>query len=113
MQEAGGVGERGDLALSALLRAHNLAMNGGVLQAVELLSAEERSDARDGYQFFGLAPVADLLEHARQLFDAGEDLEEHEPRLDREYWRLVPDDTALVERFEQHLRLHPSDFAPL
>jgi hypothetical protein len=108
-----GAAQRGDRALWALLQVHGLTMNGGVLHAVEVLSAEALSAAGDGYRFFGLASVADLLERARQIFEAGEDLENHESRLDTEYSRLIPDDSALCERFEEHFRLHPYDFAPL
>ena len=104
---------RGDLMLRAMLRAHGLAMNGGVLHAAELLSTEKRSSAQEGYRFFGLAPLADLLGRARLLFEAGEDLGSHEAQLDAEYAAIGGDDSVLYERFERHLRSRPSDFAPL
>jgi hypothetical protein len=110
--ELDGARERGDRHLWALLRAHGLAMNGGVLHAVEILTGEERASAQDGYRFFGFGPVADLLEHAYWIFKAGGDLELHESQLDAEYSRLA-DDTALYEAFEEHFRSHPSEFAPL
>lgn len=103
----------GDRALADLLRAHGLVMNGGVLHAVECLTSRERSDAESGYRFYGLAPVACLLSRARAILAANEDLELHESQLDREYDGIVPDDTALVERFEEHLKANPSDYAPL
>jgi hypothetical protein len=38
----------GDRALADLLNAHGLAMNGGVLHAIECMSAEELSEAEAG-----------------------------------------------------------------
>jgi len=112
--EGGGSDPRaGDRALAALLAAHRLAMNGGVLHAVECLTPAEMSEAQSGYRFFGLDAVADLLSHARRVFEADEDLGSQESQLDRQYAALIPDDGALVARFEKHWREHPSDFAPL
>jgi hypothetical protein len=103
----------GDRALSSLLMAHNLAMNGGVFHAVELLNDKELRAALDGYPFFGFTKSAALLSRARNLFERGENLEEYEKKLDREYAQYIPDDSALALRFEQHFDLHPEDFAPL
>lgn len=124
---------RGDRALAALIRAHGLAMNGGVLHAVECLSKPELLDAESGYRFFGFGSVADLIRRARQfseadtrsgratgllsrirrLFRAADDLETQESQLDSEYAALIPDDSVLLERFQEHWRTHASDFAPL
>jgi hypothetical protein len=103
----------GDRALSDMLYAHGLAMNGGVLHAIECMTSEEQSDAESGYRFFGLDGVATLLSCARQIFAAGEDLGSHEQRLDGEYTQLIPSDSSLSERFEKRLKSSPSDFAPL
>ncbi len=103
----------GDTALAALLTAHGLTMNGGVLHTVECLTSQELVDAKSGYRFFGLGQVADLMSRARQLFEADEDLEYYESLLDTEYESLIPDDSLLLERFEKHLQLNPTDFAPL
>lgn len=103
----------GDVALSSLLRAHGLAMNGGVLHAVELLTADEWVAAKDGFRYFGLDDVADLLAHAKNLFDVGENLGEHERRLDDNYATLIPDDSWLHKRFEEQFAANPSAFAPL
>ena len=88
-------------------------MNGGVLHAVECLTPSEMSEAQSGYRFFGLDAVADLLSHARRVFEADEDVASQESRLDQQYAALVPDDSSLVERFEKHWREKPSDFATL
>jgi hypothetical protein len=102
----------GDRALAALLLAHGLTMNGGVLHAVECLTAAEMSAAQSGYRFFGLDAVADLLAQARRVFEADDDVESQEPRLDQQYAALVLSDSSLAERFEKHWRENPSDFAP-
>jgi len=101
----------GDRALAALLKAHGLAMNGGVLHAVECLSVSELSDSQSGYRFFGLGAVADLLSRARRLFEAGQDLESYESQLDREYATLIPDDSALYEHFERAYATRPAEFS--
>lgn len=103
----------GDRALADLLRAHGLAMNGGVLHAVECLSAAELSDAEDGYRFYGFAEVASLLSRARKLFEKGDDQELHEQQLDRQYAVFIPSDGSLAQCFEKRLQANPSDFAPL
>ncbi|MBX7103581.1 MAG: hypothetical protein K1X57_05845 [Gemmataceae bacterium] len=103
----------GDRALTDLLRAHGLAMNGGLLHAVECMTAEELSDAYGGYRYFGIGDVASLLARARGIFETADDLESHELQLDIEYAQLIPSDSSLVERFEQQLKTRPSDFAPL
>ncbi len=103
----------GDRALADLLRAHGLAMNGGVLHAVEWLAAQELTDAEAGYRFYGLAEVASLLSRARKLIETGDDLECHEQQLDRQYAVLIPSDSSLVECIEMRLRANRMDFAPL
>jgi hypothetical protein len=103
----------GDRALRDMLRAHGLTMNGGVLHAVECLTAEELTDAEAGYRYFGLGEVAFLLSRARKLFETGDDLDRHERQLDGHYADLIPSDSSLVELFEKQLKVKPSDFAPL
>lgn len=103
----------GDRALTDLLLAHNLAMNGGVLHAVECLTPDELSDAEAGYRFYGFDAVASLLSHARTLLETDDSLEFHESQLDRRYAEVIPDDTSLLESFKEHLRTNPSEYAPL
>src|ERR1700686_4025963 len=79
----------GDRALADLLRAHGLAMNGGVLHAVECLTASELSNAEAGYRFYGLDPAAALLIRARTILDKDDDLEFHEHQLDRQYADII------------------------
>jgi len=103
----------GDRALADMLMAHGLAMNGGVLHAVECLTATELSDAEDGYRYFGLDDVAALMSRARSLFEKEVDLGKHESQLDGRYVELIPSDSSLVERFEEHLTSQPQEYAPL
>ena len=102
----------GDRALTDLLRAHGLVMNGGVLHAIECMSAQELSDAEAGYRYYGLDEVASLLLRARAVFTT-DDLGDHEQQLDGEYAHLIRSDDYLVERFEKRLKCCPLDFAPL
>jgi hypothetical protein len=116
-----------------MLAVHSLAMNGGILHAIECLSPSELSDAESGYRFFALDSAADLLSRARRLSDAEaksgwvagfrsrvrrlfrteDDLDAQESQLEAEYAILVTDDSILMERFQEYWRSHPSDFAPL
>ena len=102
----------GDMALAAMLLAHNLAMNGGVLHAVGYLEPEDLADAESGYRYFGLAAAADLLREAKTISETVEDLDLLEAELDRRYRALIPDDSALVERFEASLHRNPAEYAP-
>ena len=113
MEDGGTALAPGDRALAALLRAHGLAMNGGVLHAAELLSENELTDAQNGYQFFAFPAVAGLLSRARNLFNDGHELDRYECELDAEYMQHTPDDSALFQKFEQHFSSHPTGFAPL
>jgi hypothetical protein len=103
----------GDRALNDLLRAHGRAMNGGVLHAVECLTASELSDAKAGYRFYGLDGVASLLSRARTIFETDDDLGSYEQQLDRRYVAMIPSDSSLVERFEKRLNSCPWEFAPI
>src|SRR5436305_844595 len=75
----------GDRALADLLRAHGLAMNGGVLHAVECLSPDELSYARSGYIFYGLQAAASLLSRAKAILERADDLGGNERLLDGQY----------------------------
>jgi len=113
MNEGGACPAPGDIALSSLLYAHGLAMNGVVLHAVELLTEPELIAAMDGYRFFGFEKTAELLSRARELFVRGVDLAKYEVELDREYLNQIREDDVLSKAFERHFTLHSKDFAPL
>lgn len=104
---------KGDRALTAMVKAHGLVMNGGVFHALELLNNTELQETRAGYRYFGFVEAAALLARARDLFDASVDLESFERQLDLEYASLIPSDSALAEKFELVLSRNPSEFAQL
>lgn len=103
----------GDQALRGMLSFHNLAMNGGVLHALEVLGPAELEVAKSGYRFFGLEVVADFLGEANSISMTAEDLSLWEVKLDKDYDALVPDDSTLVACFETKLRCNRSEFAPI
>lgn len=103
----------GDRALTDMLRAHGLIMNGGVLHAIECLTASEMRDAEAGYCFYGFDTVPPLLSRVKGIFEADNDLGENEWQLDAQYADIIPSDSSLIERFEQRLKLKTSEFASL
>lgn len=96
----------GDRALAALLLAHGRVMNGGVIHALESLSAEELSEAVAGFRYFGLQQAAEVL---AQPWD---DSEECEDRLERMYEAAIPNDAIIELVFRAKLTDWPSAFAP-
>ena len=96
----------GDKALASLLLAHGLAMNGGVVHALEGLSPAELAAAIAGFKYFGLTAAAHVFEQVP------DDTEETEERLDQMYWQAVPSDDALVHAFRIKLVASPEAFAP-
>ena len=103
----------GDQALASLLMFHSQAMNGGVLDTVEMLTPEDLSEAAKGYRFFGLDVVADFLVRAHNIFEAHKDFDKWERILNREYTTHVPADSFLVATFEKYLKGHPDEFEPV
>ena len=106
--ESGGASPApGDQALASLLRAHNLAMNGGVAHALECLSPSETTAAIAGFNYFGLADAARVFEQAPDESEAAEE------RLDRMYWSVIPSDDTLAHAFRIKLISTPEAFAPV
>ncbi len=101
----------GDAALAAVLRAHGMIMNGGVLHVFEALSDSEFAAAQEGYRFFGFSDAATLIEYANRIPE--EQRGESESALDAEYARIIPTDGTLVDAFKAHFLSHPNQFAPL
>jgi hypothetical protein len=103
----------GDAALAALLRFHGAAMNGGVFHGVEFLNSAQFRAAQAGYRYFGLAEIAALMTEARDLIDSGEDIGEFERSFGQRYAAALPNDSALVKRFEDRYADDPHDFDPV
>jgi len=108
----------GDLALTSVLRLHNLAMSGGLLDAVERMTPEQLETAQAGYHWLRLDPAADVVAMVQQEIDAGaldddDRAEALEVRADDEYGRAIPRDQTLVDAFRTRLAEEPHAFAPV
>jgi hypothetical protein len=103
---------KGDLALYHMLFVNGYAANGGVFHAVEMDATEELADGIEAYRYFGLDEAADLLDQAKLLFEAGEDVGPLEEKFNKKYY-AVTDDGALFKRLEAVLLLRPTEFAPV
>lgn len=116
MDDGGAEPRQGDSSLSSVLAVHNLAMSGGLLDAVERLSPQRLEAAQAGYRWLRLDPAAEVVETVRREVDAGalEDddrAEALELRADDEYGRAIPTDETLVEAFRTRLAEEPDAFA--
>jgi hypothetical protein len=110
MKKGGPTPRAGDAALSALLLAHGMVMNGGVFHAVaDALNPEEMAAACEGFRFFGFDEVAELLEVATRTKWTSESEEVFNAR----YGRSIPSDSVLGERFERHFAEHRDLYAPI
>jgi hypothetical protein len=116
----GGAAEAGpgDRALSDLLRLHNLAMSGGVLDAVERLTDTDLAAALAGYHWMGLDVAADIVAGVRDEVAAG--VLDHEDRAealevsaDTGYSSAVPTDGTLEAAFRTRLEQQPEAFSSL
>jgi hypothetical protein len=108
----------GDRALAAMIEVHSLAMNGGLLDAVEGLALDEVAAGVAGYRYFGLDGAAEVIEWvANRMADVDPDdfdaVEQLESEADRRYAAQVPDDSTLTRAFEAIYREHPGAFAPV
>ena len=107
----------GDRALAALLLIHGLVQNGGVPHAVEALEPDEIRRGIEGYRYFGLDGVADLMDGAlaqksRLALSSLSVHEELELLWDSAYQELLPTDQALADAFEGVYASSSADFAP-
>jgi hypothetical protein len=62
---------QGDAALSAVRQLHNLAMSGGLLDAVERLEDPDLDAAERGYTWLGHPDAACLIAYVREQIRAG------------------------------------------
>lgn len=107
LESGGATPAAGDRALAALLLAHSLAMNGGVVHAMGCLTKSQLAAAVAGFNYFGLTAASLVFEQAP------DDSEETEERLNRMYWRAVPNDETLAHAFRVKLAASPDAFAPV
>jgi hypothetical protein len=104
---------QGDHALVAILRMHGSIMNGGVINATEILEEDAFVATLSSYQFFGFESVSDLLVRARKLQCTGSDVGSQEAFFDSEYNKAIPDDSFLFSVFERYYAVSPGDFASI
>jgi len=100
-----------------MVNLHSLAMNRGLLDAVESCTDAELEQALDGYRYFGLAEaatvIADVAVRARRgTFDENA-LDALENEADKLYAKAVPRDGVLVDAFEARYHADPNAFAPV
>lgn len=106
----------GDRALSDLLRLHSLAMNSGLLDAIERLSGAQLGAAEAGYRWMDLDAAADVLASARGEIAANAlDDDNGSEALDRSSERLysaaITTDSTIESAFRAKLEQHPEAFA--
>jgi hypothetical protein len=88
-------------------------MNGGVHDALECVQPTELRAAADGYAFFGFDDIAAFFRGADHDPVLSTRNDETEDAANRRYWALIPDDSALLARFENVFRQRPDQFAPV
>lgn len=103
----------GDSALESMIVFHSVAVNGGVLHAIEHFTPEKLEKVKDGYRYFGIVSIPDLISFAQASIQEGEDLEALEEVLDDRYSAKIPDDATLSQAFEVHYQRCPESYAPL
>src|SRR5947207_2524200 len=101
----------GDVALHALLKAHGMVMNGGVLHCVEVLDENELDAAKRGYRYFGFNQLVDIIERAAATPES--EAAHVEAELDRAYAAIIPTDSVLVSRFEADFAKNPGAYGPV
>ncbi|CBJ41352.1 hypothetical protein [Ralstonia solanacearum] len=95
----------GDVNLASALLLHSLAMNGGVLHALQVLTDQQRVAAMVGFRYFGFYKVADLLS------EPFSDTDEDEERLEDTYSQEIPLDEVLFNAFCAKLATDSQAFA--
>lgn len=105
-------GEDGDDALAAMLVLHGMVMNGGLVNALDVIDEEQLHAAVEGYRFFGLDEAADLIVETQGELEDDADPESLEATRDGEFYDIVPDDETVYDAFLARLREEPEAFAP-
>ncbi len=110
---SGDGGEQGDEALAALLLFHGTVMNGGLVNALEVLDEEQIASGVEGYRFFGFDDAAALIVETQVELEDDADPEELEESKDGEFFDLIDDDETVYEALERKLADDPAAFAPI
>lgn len=115
--EGGGPAPRpGDVALTAALSLHSLAMSGGLLDAVERTEPSALDAAQSGYRWLGLDAAAQVVAGVRseideRALDDDDRADALELRADEEYAQAIPSDQTLVDAFQVKFSSDPEAFA--
>jgi hypothetical protein len=115
----GSLTQPGDRALADMMLFHGLAMNGGVLHALEVLSVDERRAALRGFRYFGLEATAVAIEEVADRWVSTDHwlstLSDDEARdLEVEANDRYGDtDSVLEQAFRSRYNDEPEAFAPL
>src|SRR5690349_18634556 len=85
----------GDAALASVLAVHNMAMSGGLLNAVEQAASDQVEAAEAGFRWLRLDAAAAVVAMVRREIDAGaldddDRMDKLEGRADDEYGRVIP-----------------------
>ena len=84
----------------------------GGLHATGCCSSDELEAIKNGYIYFGLDEISELIATAQAALHNGVHEEVLEETLDREYAARVPDDAPLAQAFEAHYKSNPESYAP-
>lgn len=105
----------GDVALHAVISVHGLIQSGGVLHAIESLSADELERGKRSYVWLGLADLAEHLAESNESVSADElsdgDIDALEEESNARYNAAVPDDGVLESAFRERMIESPGAFA--
>ncbi len=113
MEAGGDTPQVGDLALSSMIQAHGLIMNGGVHHAIDTLSPAELESAAQGFAYFGLGEAGRFLADLPTDPTLAEWTDGTESVANDTYNQVVPDDEYLSRHFRAIIQTRPDDFAPI
>jgi hypothetical protein len=80
------------------------------MHCIDVLSQQDLAAATEGYRYFGLQDVVELMEKARKV--SSDEAAEAEAVFDKEYSRLASDE-VLLGRFRARYQTHPDEFGPV
>lgn len=111
MEDGGTSPLEGDLALTSMLLAHGLIMNGGLHHAIDCLEQDEISAAVNGYMFFELSEIGEFIKSVASGLNLTEWNTENELTANATYSDYVPSDEFLGAKFEAKYKSNPEKFS--
>lgn len=118
MSHGGPSPRQGDASLASVLGVHNMAMSGGLLNAVEQADPDQLDAAEAGYRWLELDAAADVVSMVRREIETGaldddDRADALEGQADDEYGQVVPTDQTLADAFHARWIEDPDAFAPV